>query len=123
MNKTLRLLPLLALVAGLFATVTLRAADAPAGQLLDTSAVDAAWLAKAQADYSLKTCPVSDEELGGMGQPVERIYRQAGQPDRLVRFCCKSCIKKFAADPAKYLPALAEAAKAKDAAPTQPSHH
>lgn len=48
-------------------------------------------------------CPVSGEQLGGsdMGQPVSLQYK-----GRTVQFCCKMCVKKFAADPAKYLAAL-----------------
>ena len=72
--------------------------------------------------YPLKTCVVSEEELGGMGAPVEFIYRQAGQPDRLVRFCCKMCVPKFKKEPAKYLAHLAPAGKteAQPAPPKQP---
>lgn len=74
------------------------------------AAPDAAWLAKAKAAYPLKTCVVSDEELGGMGDPVDYVHKQAGQPDRLVRFCCKMCVPKFEKSPAKYL-AKIDAAK------------
>lgn len=48
--------------------------------------------------YPLKTCIVSDNELGSMGKPVTKIHN--GQE---VKFCCKPCVKKFDADPAKYL--------------------
>jgi hypothetical protein len=51
--------------------------------------------------YPLKTCIVSDEELGSMGDPVVLVHE--GQE---IKFCCKSCIKKFKADPAKYLKKL-----------------
>ena len=74
------------------------------------AAPDAAWLAKAKADYPLKTCVVSAEEIGSMGEGIDHIHRQAGKPDRLVRFCCESCIKDFNKDPAKYLKAIDEAA-------------
>jgi hypothetical protein len=74
-----------------------------------------AWLAKAKAAYPLDTCVVSDEKLegGDMGAPVDFVYKQEGKPDRLVRFCCKNCIKKFKNDPAKYLKILDDAAAAK----------
>jgi hypothetical protein len=74
-----------------------------------------AWLAKAKAAYPLDTCLVSDEKLegGDMGAPVDFVYKQEGKPDRLVRFCCKSCIKKFKSDPAKYMKILDAAAAAK----------
>jgi len=74
------------------------------------SAPDAAWLAKAKAEYPLKTCVVSDEEIGSMGDGVDHVYKQEGKPDRLVRFCCESCIKDFKKDPAKYLARIDEAA-------------
>ena len=47
--------------------------------------------------YPLNTCPVSGEELGTMGEPIVKIYDA-----REVRFCCKSCIKKFEANPDEY---------------------
>ena len=48
-------------------------------------------------------CPVSGEKLGedDMGKPVSIRYK-----GRTVQFCCKMCVKKFEADPAKYLAAL-----------------
>ena len=72
---------------------------------------DAAWLAKAKADYPLKTCIVSGENLGGdMGEAVDYVYHQKGQPDRLVRFCCDKCVGKFEKNPEKYLKEIDEAA-------------
>jgi hypothetical protein len=81
-----------------------------------TDKTDAAWLAKARADYPLKSCPVSGDKFEGgetMGPPREFIYREAGKPDRLVRFCCKGCVKDFNKDPAKYLKIIDDAAAAK----------
>ena len=73
------------------------------------------WLAKAKAAYPLDTCVVSGDKLEGgeMGAPVDFVYKQDGKPDRLVRFCCKNCIKDFKKDPAKYLKAIDDAAAAK----------
>jgi hypothetical protein len=51
--------------------------------------------------YPLKTCVVSDEELGSMGKPVVFVYK--GQE---IKLCCKSCRKDFDKDPAKYLKKL-----------------
>jgi YHS domain-containing protein len=48
--------------------------------------------------YPLTTCPVSGEELGGMGAPVNLVH-----DGRLVRFCCKNCVGEFKKDPAKVL--------------------
>jgi hypothetical protein len=74
-------------------------------------APDAAWLEKAKADYPLKTCVVSDEQIGGsMGEGIDHVYKQDGKPDRLVRFCCKDCRKDFDKDPTKYLKLLDETA-------------
>jgi hypothetical protein len=65
--------------------------------------------------YTLTTCVVSDEKLGGdMGEPV--IYQHEG---REIRFCCKGCIKDFKKAPAKYLKKLDDAEAA--APSTQPS--
>ena len=48
--------------------------------------------------YTLDTCPVSGEKLGGMGDPVKVNYE-----GRDVSLCCAGCIKKFEAEPQKYL--------------------
>ncbi len=53
--------------------------------------------------YPLTTCVVSGEALGSMGETFVHIHKEAGQPDREVRLCCKGCLKKFTKDPAKYL--------------------
>ena len=84
-------------------------ADKPAAK--SPAAPDAAWLAKAKATYPLKTCVVSDKEIGGsMGEGLDYIHKQDGQPDRLVRFCCKDCVDDFKKEPAKYLKLIDEAA-------------
>ncbi|HXX92130.1 MAG TPA: hypothetical protein VEN81_00760 [Planctomycetota bacterium] len=56
---------------------------------------------KAAKAYPLKTCLVSGEELGKMGEPVRIVYE--GQE---IKFCCKSCEPDFRKDPAKYLKKL-----------------
>ena len=62
----------------------------------------AAELAKT---YTLTTCPVSGDKLGGMGETIDTLYQ--GQ---LIRFCCKGCVKSFNKNPDKYLKVI-EAAK------------
>jgi YHS domain-containing protein len=51
--------------------------------------------------YPLTTCPVSQEALGSMGEPVNLVYN-----NRLVRFCCKGCVRQFKKAPADYLAEL-----------------
>lgn len=55
-----------------------------------------------QADASgiaaQKVCPVMDEPLGGMGTPIKVMVG-----DKPIYLCCKGCIKKIQAEPAKYL--------------------
>lgn len=70
-------------------------------------------IAKARAEYPLKTCLVSDEALGSMGEAVPYVHRAAGKPDRVIFVCCEGCIDDFKADPAKYLKKVDDAAKAK----------
>ena len=53
------------------------------------------------AAYPIDYCIVSGEKLGEMGDPVKYDYK-----GRTVLFCCKGCIKKFEAEPAKYIAAL-----------------
>ncbi|VAX37006.1 hypothetical protein MNBD_PLANCTO03-277 [hydrothermal vent metagenome] len=63
--------------------------------------LDAAVIAQQGKHYPLKTCVVSGEELGGMGEPYELVVG-----NRLVRLCCDGCEKKLLADPVKYLEPL-----------------
>lgn len=44
------------------------------------------------------TCPVLDEPLGSMGQPIKVMVG-----DKPVFLCCKGCVKKVETEPAKYL--------------------
>lgn len=71
--------------------------------------------AEGQAAYPLTTCVVSGEKLGSadMGPPIDYIHKESGKPDRLVRFCCKGCIRDFKKDPAKYLKMIDDAAAGK----------
>ncbi|MDF3056201.1 MAG: hypothetical protein K0R17_416 [Rariglobus sp.] len=71
--------------------------------------------------YPITTCVVSDEPLGDMGTPIDYIHKEAGKPDRLVKFCCKMCVGQFKKDPARYLAKL-DAAVAKPAAPAADPH-
>lgn len=58
-------------------------------------------IAHAGTPYPLQTCVVSGEKLDEMGKPVVINYQGTE-----VRFCCKDCVGKFNADPAKYLAKL-----------------
>jgi len=70
--------------------------------------LDGAVVEKQQADYPLDTCVVSGEQLGGsMGEPVDHVVA-----NRLVRLCCKGCIRDLEKDPMKYLSKLDEARRA-----------
>lgn len=51
--------------------------------------------------YRLKTCIVSDEKLGSMGDTIVKVYD--GQE---VKFCCASCVKDFEKDKAKFMSKL-----------------
>src|SRR6266571_486835 len=57
--------------------------------------------------YPLKTCVVSDEKLGGdMGDPY--VFTHEG---REIKLCCKSCLKDFKKDTAKYVKKIEDAEK------------
>lgn len=115
MNTTRRISIVLALVSALSLspvvfsheghTKDASAAKPPKGELVPTSSVNPEWLAKAKTSYPTEVCIVSDDKLegGDMGTPQDFVYRVKGQPDRLVRFCCKDCVKDFNQDPEKYL--------------------
>ncbi len=98
-----------ALLAAFFA-LALRAADhADHADHAKANDPKTAPTAAQRAAYPLKTCVVSDDDLDEMGHPVSYTYQQAGQPDRLVLFCCKDCIGDFKKDPAQYLKKLDKA--------------
>ncbi len=68
--------------------------------------LDEAVIAKQREHYPLQTCPVSGQALDSMGEPVEKVYG-----NRLVRFCCEGCIKKFEENPTAYVAAIDKAWK------------
>ena len=113
-----------ALFAGVFFAALVAQAQSPGESELapsPQSAEQVAWLAKAKADYPMRTCVVSGEGLGGkMGGPVDFIYTQEGKPDRLVRLCCRSCVRDFKRSPQRFLAKLDAAAAAKAARTEQP---
>ena len=58
------------------------------------------------APYPLTTCVVSGKELGKMGDPILVTHN-----GRTFKLCCNGCVKKFNAEPEKYLKVLDEAEK------------
>jgi hypothetical protein len=66
--------------------------------------------------YPLKTCLVTDEKLGEMGDPFVHKYQ-----DREIKFCCKGCLKDFNKAPAKYIKKLETAEKAEKNAKPAPA--
>jgi len=69
--------------------------------LLSSLFLGASLASAAPTAYPLKTCLVTGNELGSMGKPITKVYN--GQE---VKLCCKPCIKKFDANPAKYMTKL-----------------
>jgi hypothetical protein len=57
--------------------------------------IDALVVKEQLASYPLESCPISGEELGGMGDPINMVHGT-----RLVRLCCKGCVKSVKKDPA-----------------------
>jgi hypothetical protein len=47
--------------------------------------------------YTSKTCAVTDNKLGSMGDPVTKVYG-----NQEVKFCCKPCVAKYEKNPEKY---------------------
>jgi hypothetical protein len=84
-----------------------------AGSLLAAAKTDAEIIAAARKTYPLKTCLVSNEPLGSMGEAAGYIHRAKGQPDRVVFFCCEGCGDDFKASPAKFLAKVDAAAAGK----------
>lgn len=63
-----------------------------------------ATLADLEAIAAQKSCPVMDEELGGMGAP-----QKVNVNGKAVYICCAGCAKKLTTEPAVYLNKLAKA--------------
>ena len=70
----------------------------PAATTTAKITVSTSTQADAAAIAAQKTCPVMDEPLGGMGIPIKVMVG-----DKPIYLCCKGCIKKIQAEPAKYL--------------------
>ncbi len=51
--------------------------------------------------YPRKTCIVTDNDLGSMGDEQRIVYQ-----GRELKFCCAPCVEKFNANPGKYLAKL-----------------
>ena len=51
--------------------------------------------------YPLKTCLVTGNDLGSMGDQQRIVYE-----GRELKFCCQPCVGKFKKNPAKYLTKL-----------------
>jgi hypothetical protein len=68
--------------------------------------VDRAWIEAQRKTYRLKTCVISDEPIGGdpSMEPYDYLYGT-----KLVRLCCKSCVRSFEKDPAANLKKIAAA--------------
>ena len=77
-----------------------------AAGVLSTHAADKPGDKKAKP-YPLATCVVSGEKFEGSDmKPYEFVH--AGQA---IKLCCKSCLKDFNKEPAKYLKKIADAQK------------
>lgn len=67
--------------------------------------------------YPLQTCVVSGEKFGGdMGDPHVFTYQ-----GREIKLCCKSCLKDFNKETARFIKKLDEAEKGKAKTNTAPS--
>ena len=71
---------------------------------VEMPAEEAAPEAASTDSYPLDTCVVSGEKLGEMGEPHVIVHEGT-----TVKFCCKSCLKDFNEDPAKYIAMIKEA--------------
>ena len=58
--------------------------------------------------YPLKTCIVTDEEIGKDPDMKPHTFTYKGQE---VKLCCKGCLKDFEKDPAKYLKKIEDGQK------------
>lgn len=63
---------------------------------------------KATATAVNSICPVSGSPVGDLGTPTSAIYK--GQT---IMLCCKTCLRKFNANPEKYVAILNQSASKK----------
>ena len=71
---------------------------AATGLLFTSCASTGGTTAGGTKPYPKDTCIVTGNKLGSMGPVITQVYQ--GQA---VKFCCKPCVKKFDANPAKYI--------------------
>ena len=64
--------------------------------------------ADAPKPYTLKTCPVSGEELGADPSMKPYAFTHEG---REIKLCCKGCLKDFTKDAANYVKKIEAAEK------------
>lgn len=79
--------------------------------------LDAAVIEKQKAQYPLKTCPVSGEALGGMGEPHDVVIAH-----RLVRLCCEGCLSDARAKAAGIVSRIDAGTKPAGEEPSAPTH-
>lgn len=78
------------------------------GLVLISATVSNAAEAKKPKPYPLNTCAVSDEKIGA--DPGMKPYSFVHE-GREVKLCCKSCLKDFKKDTAKYIAKIEAAEK------------
>jgi YHS domain-containing protein len=86
------------------AALAFQEAGAKAAVQAATPSAEAEIIAKQLPSYPLTDCPISHEALGSMDKPIDLVHE-----GRLVRLCCKGCIKGFQKEPAKSLAMIDEA--------------
>jgi YHS domain-containing protein len=79
------------------------------GMAQATTAAAPATDTKGADPYPLDHCLVSGEKLGGMGEPVVKVY-----DGREIKFCCNGCVSKFEKEKADYMQKLDDAIVAKE---------
>jgi len=79
---------------------------APFAAFAEDAAKGTAEKKSEKSKYPLKTCVVSDEKLGGMGDPY--VFKHENKE---VQLCCKSCKKDFDKNSKKFMKKLADAEK------------
>jgi hypothetical protein len=94
------------ILSGNFAAVTFIGCAPKENQAAETRPAAEAKSTEATTPYVLNTCPVSDEKLGEMGEPY--VFTHAG---REIKLCCKSCLKDFNKEPAKFIQKIEAAEK------------
>ena len=95
----------------LFVVITLFVAMPVAVFIVRADDTNSVASTQKRTPYPLKTCIVSGEKLGEMGEPIVFVYTNKNV-NQEIKFCCPMCKPKFLANADKYMKTIKDAEEA-----------